>query len=82
MHDRVQSAEVGIELAHGSLRFFGEVLFGVLSVLVKGRGGVAVQQIEGVCRARMNRAGYTTTPVACGWAGAIVEVTSSFGQEQ
>ena len=26
--------------------------------------------------------GYTTTPVACGWAGAIFEVTWSFRQEQ
>ena len=29
-----------------------------------------------------NKAGYTATPVACGWAGAIIEVTLSFGQEQ
>ena len=29
-----------------------------------------------------NKAGYTATPVACGWAGAIFEVTSLFGQEQ
>ena len=29
-----------------------------------------------------NKAGYTATPVACGWAGAINEVTRSFGQEQ
>ena len=27
-------------------------------------------------------AGYTATPVTCGWAGAIIEVTPSFGQEQ
>ena len=30
----------------------------------------------------INKAGYTATPVACGWAGAIIEVTTSFGQEQ
>ena len=24
---------------------------------------------------RRNKAGYTATPVACGWAGAIFEVT-------
>ena len=30
----------------------------------------------------INKAGYTATPVACGWAGAIFEVTPSFGQEQ
>ena len=29
-----------------------------------------------------NKAGYTATPVACGWAGAIFEVTLTFGQEQ
>ena len=28
-----------------------------------------------------NKAGYTATPVACGWAGAIFEVTRPFGQE-
>ena len=27
-------------------------------------------------------AGYTAIKVACGWAGAIFEVTSPFGQEQ
>ena len=29
-----------------------------------------------------NKAGYTATPVACGWAGAVIEVTRLFGQEQ
>ena len=29
-----------------------------------------------------NKAGYTATPVACGWAGAVIEVNASFGQEQ
>ena len=29
-----------------------------------------------------NKAGYTATEVTCGWAGAIFEVTRSFGQEQ
>ena len=29
-----------------------------------------------------NKAGYTATPVACGWAGAIFEVSGAFGQEQ
>ena len=32
--------------------------------------------------AEKNKAGYTATPVACGWAGVITEVTRSFGQEQ
>ena len=31
---------------------------------------------------KKNKAGYTATEVACGWAGAIVEVTRPFGQEQ
>ena len=30
----------------------------------------------------LNKAGYTATEVACGWAGAIFEATPSFGQEQ
>ena len=29
-----------------------------------------------------NKARYTATEVACGWAGAIFEVTRSFGKEQ
>ena len=29
-----------------------------------------------------NKAGYTATPVACGWAGAIFKVIRPFGQEQ
>ena len=30
-----------------------------------------------------NKAGYTATLVACGWAGAVLEkVTKTFGQEQ
>ena len=29
-----------------------------------------------------NKAGYTATPVACGRAGAIFELTRAFGQEQ
>ena len=28
------------------------------------------------------KSGYTATPVACGWVGAIFEVTIAFGQEQ
>ena len=31
----------------------------------------------------INKAGYTATPVACGWAGAVIEnVTRAFGQER
>ena len=29
-----------------------------------------------------NKAGYTATEVACGWAGAIFEADRPFGQEQ
>ena len=29
-----------------------------------------------------NKAGYTANPVACGGAGAVIEVNRSFGQEQ
>ena len=29
-----------------------------------------------------NKAGYTATEVACGWAGAIFEVKRLFGREQ
>ena len=29
-----------------------------------------------------NKAGYTATQFACGWAGAIFEVTNPFGHEQ
>ena len=28
-----------------------------------------------------NKAGYTATLVACGWAGAVIELTKAFGQE-
>ena len=31
---------------------------------------------------KKNKAGYTATEVACGWAGAIFEVTRPIGQEQ
>ena len=31
---------------------------------------------------RKNKAGYTATPVACGRAGAIFEVSGAFGQER
>ena len=35
-----------------------------------------------VTRGRIKKAGYSATPVACGWAGAVLEkVTRAFGQE-
>ena len=33
-------------------------------------------------KVKENKAGYMATPVACGWAGAIIEVTRSFGQKK
>ena len=39
------------------------------------------QSIVPTCAMFLNKAGYTATPVACGWAGAILEVTWSYGQE-
>ena len=34
------------------------------------------------CTTTSNKAGYTATEVACGWAEAIFKVTRLFGQEQ
>ena len=33
-------------------------------------------------RCIFNKAGYTATLVACGWAGAIIEVSGAFKQER
>ena len=33
-------------------------------------------------RIQINKAGNRSTPVACGWAGAVFEVSESFGQER
>ena len=30
----------------------------------------------------LNKVEYTATPIACGWARAIVEVSGTFGHEQ
>ena len=41
------------------------------------------QQIDArTDRPTTNKAGYTATPVVCGWAGAVFEITKSFEQEQ
>ena len=37
---------------------------------------------ETVVGLNINKARYTATEVACGWAGVIFEVTGPFGQEQ
>ena len=31
-------------------------------------------------KGNINKAGYTATPVACGWAGAVFKATKAFGQ--
>ena len=36
---------------------------------------------SGSCTLKKNKAGYTATLVACGWAGAVLEVTRASGQE-
>ena len=38
--------------------------------------------LDGNALFHRNQAGYTATKVACGWAGAIFEVTRPFWQEQ
>ena len=40
------------------------------------------KKVKGSEESHENKAGYTATTVACGWAGAVFEVTLSFGQEQ
>ena len=41
------------------------------------------QSVRSTFEARRNKAGYTATPVACGWAGAVLEkVIGAFWQEQ
>ena len=37
--------------------------------------------VQYISKFSINKAGYMATEVACGWAGAIFEVTRSFGQE-
>ena len=41
-----------------------------------------VEMIVLCLKQKENKAGFTATEVACGWAGAIFEVTRAFGQEQ
>ena len=41
-----------------------------------------LQAVKPSNQRKKNKAGYTATPVACGWAGAIFEVTKAFGQKQ
>ena len=37
--------------------------------------------IDHYASSKKNKAGYTATEVACGWAGAIFEITKPLGQE-
>ena len=59
-------------VAHGSI---------LLNILAHKRF-VATNSDERNCKKHENKARYTATEVACGWAGAIFEVTRPFGQEQ
>ena len=45
--------------------------------IVIGGLGVVSESFE-----KYNKAGYTATPVACWWAGAMIEASGAFGQEQ
>ena len=59
---------------------------GRVVVTIKKRGRLAVLlttlKTTWKIEREINKAGYAATPVACGWAGAVFEVTWSFGQEQ
>ena len=69
---------------------FGNICFLVISWLKLGMHIIYIEQNRRLffnksskyTRFYINKAGNTATPVACGWAGAIFEVTPSFGQEQ
>ena len=43
---------------------------------------IVIQLYRQSSKLKRNKAGYTATPVTRGWAGAIIEVNASFGQEQ
>ena len=43
---------------------------------------ISGRKSEEECGGKENKAGYTANPVACGWAGAIIEVSGAFGQAQ
>ena len=43
---------------------------------------VVSKRVTNSVKLSYNKAGYTATEVACGWAEAIFEVTRLFGQEQ
>ena len=63
--------------------FFKErdLLTNLKRCIVKKRPHAHIEQFA-PSGSEKNKAGYTATPVACGWAGAIFEVTKPFGQEQ
>ena len=52
-----------------------------MSATKKSHIGTHIGTYIGSLIIRLNKAGYTATPVACGWAGTIFEVNPSFGQE-
>ena len=57
---------------------FGTAIFLIVALRKYLTGGLTFD----VPSATSNKAGYTATPVACGWAGAVIELTEAFGQEQ
>ena len=51
-------------------------------VQIRDESAAHVVQHQLVKETTKSKAGYTATPVACGWVGAVIEVTRLFGQEQ
>ena len=49
---------------------------------IMDHSGIILKQFHHIVMCVWNKAGYTATQVACGWAGAIFKATPSFGQEQ
>ena len=74
--ESLQSKEKGVEERNCLLFFIGNRLTYIGPSVPSGA------QSNRKERDRENKAGYTTTKVACGWAGAVLEVTQSFGQER
>ena len=54
---------------------------GYINCRVK-RGREERKKVKFSKHTKKNKAGYTATPVACGWAGAIFEISGAFGQER
>ena len=59
-------------MLHFSINLFGRIKAGCIT---------SFAALGWDCAVMLNKAGYTATPVACGWAGAVIELTKAFGQE-